>query len=285
MSKSDKLNALIVMLPEKQDWQILHEQNWYRIPINSAPPIIKEGGVEYIAFYHTAKFDEELKWKVVKDAKIKNITIASRLQLFPHEHILSKKAPKRYYKVEITDLKELDQPFVGRRGHRVTFVPTTEEKLFSGQKDFNILFKGSHLEENMCTIIENLGIEFEREWREYVDKKKFYYLDFAIFCQKGNIDIECDGDEFHMGKDNVHKDKTRNNELESYGWAVLRYTTKQFKEESEHIKNTIYKKILDFGGVKRVAESESPYIPKIPQSNQMRLFEEGQAEYRKKKKS
>lgn len=284
MSSKESLNALVAMLPEKQDWQILHEQGWYRIPINTAPPIIKSGDAKYIAFYHTAKFEQDLKWKVVKYAKIKDISIASRRQLFPNEHILSKKAIKQYYKIEIEELIELQQPFISRRGHRITFISTTEEKMFSGKTDFNILFKGSPLEEDMLSIIENLGIEFEREWREYVDAKKFYYLDFAIFCQKGNIDIECDGNEFHMGNDSVHKDKTRNNELEGYGWAVLRYTTKHFKEEREHIEKTIYNKIKDFGGVKKVAEPDIPYYPLKKQTNQMRLFEENETDYSKKSK-
>jgi hypothetical protein len=64
-------------MPEKQDWQILHEQGWYRIPIDKAPPIIKNQGAQYIAFYHTSKFDEDLKWKVVKYAKIKRVAFAT----------------------------------------------------------------------------------------------------------------------------------------------------------------------------------------------------------------
>ncbi len=274
MSKKNSLNVLVAMLPEKQDWQILQEQGWYRIPINSAPPIINDGTAEYIAFYHTAKFEEDLKWKVVTYAKIKRILSVSRKDLFPYESEYSKKAWKKYYKIEIDELLSLEQPFVSNRGHRLTFIPTTEDKLFSGKRNLNLLFKGSPLEEDMLTIVQSLGIEFEREWREYVDSKKFYYLDFAIFCQKGNIDIECDGDEFHMGNENVHKDKTRNNELEGYGWAVLRYTTKHFKEEREHIRSTIYNKIKDFGGVKTLAEPDVAYYPLKKESKQMGLFEE-----------
>ncbi|MEY4903571.1 MAG: hypothetical protein RLZZ292_1386 [Bacteroidota bacterium] len=59
----------------------------------------------------------------------------------------------------------------------------------------------------------------------------------------------------------TYKIKTRNNELEGYGWAVLRYTTKHFKEEREHIFQTIYNKIKDFGGVKTLAEPNVPYYP------------------------
>ena len=91
MSQKEPLNVLIAMLPEKQDWQILHEQGWYRIPINSAPPIINNGTAKYIAFYHTAKFDKDLKWKVVKYAEIRRVLSVSRKDLFPDESPHSKK--------------------------------------------------------------------------------------------------------------------------------------------------------------------------------------------------
>jgi hypothetical protein len=38
-------------------------------------------------------------------------------------------------------------------------------------------------------------------------------------------------------------------------------------------KNTIYKKVLDFGGIKRVADPENPYLPQNPKNRQMSLFE------------
>lgn len=279
MKKNEQINVLVAMLPEIKDWNILRQELWYRIPIHSAPPIIKLGTVKYIAFYHTSKFDENLKYKVVTYGKIKQITQVSRKQLFPFESPNHTKSQNQYYKIEIEELLELEKPFVSRRGHRITFVPTSEDKLFSQYTDFNILFRGSPLEEDMKSIIETMDIEYEREWEEYVGNKK-YRLDFAIFCQKGNIDIECDGNEYHMGNENVHKDKTRNNQLESQGWAVLRYTTKHFKEERDHIKNTIYKKIEDYGGAIKAAEPTVSYFPLKENNAQLRLFREPGSTYK-----
>lgn len=272
MRNKDTFNVLVAMLPERQDWVIVNQNLWYRIPKNSAPPIVQNGTVEYIAFYHTGKFPDELKWKVVKYAKIKRIVTATRQQLFPNEPLNSKKAHKIYYKIEFDGLETLPKPIVSRRGHRGVFVPTTEAKFFSGTTDFNRLFKGSFLEEDMEQIMDEWGIEYEREFREIVDNKKFYDLDFAIFCQNGKIDIECDGDTYHMGNENVHRDKTRNNELESYNWSVLRYTTKHFREEREHIKKTIYKKIKALGGAVKAAEPNIAYYPKVNPYGQTSLF-------------
>lgn len=270
----DELTVLVAVITQIKDWVLLHEQLWYRIPQNTAPPIIKNGNAEYIAFYHTKLFPEELKWKVVKYARIKRIITATRKDLFPDEPTNSTKAHKLYYKIEFDNLLELPKPIESRRGHRLVFVPTTEEKLFSGTTDLNRLFKGSPLEEQMQELIDAMAIEYEREWCEYVDEKRFYYLDFAIFCKNGNIDIECDGDEFHMGNDNVQRDKTRNNELESYKWSVLRYTTKHFKEQKAHIKKTLYKTIEQYGGVLKASEPETAYLPKVNPKGQINLFNE-----------
>ena len=134
--KRENVNVLVAVLPEKKDWQLLHEQLWYRIPINSAPPIIRDGKAEYIAFYHTAKFELDLKWKVVKYARIKRIVTATRQQLFPHESPLSKKAFKRYYKIEFDELIELEKPIVSRRGHRIVFCTNERRTFFQWRNKF-----------------------------------------------------------------------------------------------------------------------------------------------------
>jgi len=271
--RKDIPSVLVAILPKVSDWELLQEKLWYRIPIDSAPSIIKNREAEYIAFYHTAQFKEDLKWKVVSYAKIKRIIIASRKELFPDEFPISIKAEKTYFKIEFDELKFLIQPIISRHGHRGTFIPTTYEKFFSGTTDFNYLYKSSFLERDMEKIMDEMGIEYEREYCIILDKKKFYYLDFVIFCKKGYIDIECDGDEFHMGNKNVHLDKTRNNLLTSVQWAILRYTTKHFEEERSHMKSTIYKTIDKLGGLIKVAEPDITYYPKINSKGQGNLFQ------------
>jgi very-short-patch-repair endonuclease len=267
--------VLIALLPEKSDWYIANTEKWYRIRTDTKnlPINIKDGSSEYIAFYHNSKFDEELKWKVVKYARIKRILVVKRADLFPNEPQNSKKAYRSYYKIEFDELLDLHQPFIAREQRRILFVPTSEDKFFSGSSNFNTLFHNSPLEDNMVRIMEAMDVHFEREWMEYVDTKKHYYLDFAIWCEKGEIDIECDGDEFHMNNSAVHRDKTRNNELESYGWKVLRYTTKHFMEEKEHIEKTVYNTIKELGGAV-VLDKKAEYLPIKPnKKNQLNLFQ------------
>ncbi len=56
-----------------------------------------------------------------------------------------------------------------------------------------------------------------------------FYLDFAIFCKERNINIEFDGDRFHLSEFNVKRDKNRNNILSSLGWSILRFTTEDIR--------------------------------------------------------
>lgn len=258
-------------MPNKKDWQIANEQNWYRIPKEKAPTIIKENRAKFIAFYFPVAFGQNMKWRVSHYAKIKLVTQVSRNELFPNEP-LNEKSQNIYYKVSFEVIEILPQPFISKRGHRILFLSTTEENFFSGSTNFNLLFQNSFLEDKMEKLMDAMKIEYEREWREYVDVKKFYYLDFAIWCVEGKINVECDGDEFHMKHDNVHLDKTRNNELESYGWTVLRFTSKHFNEEKKHIEKSIYQSIKSLGGSLRVSEPE-PFIPKKLDDNQMNLFD------------
>lgn len=148
-----------------------------------------------------------------------------------------------------------------------------QKKSFStGSTNFNKVFKNSYLEEKMIDIMADMNIGYEREYYIHVDNNRKYHLDFAIFCENGKIDVECDGDAFHMGYDNVYYDKTRNNELESIQWKVLRYTSKHFEEEERHIRKTMYKTIKDFGGCLYAHEPETDYKPKTSSIGQMKLF-------------
>jgi REase_MTES_1575 len=270
----EKLNVLVALIPDTKDWVLVQNQLWYRVPQSNAPSIVKNGSAEYIAFYHPASFPDELKWKIVKYARISRITVATRHELFPDEPKNSRKSHKSYFKIQLEELRDLPQPIESRSGRRILFISTSEEKFFSGTKDINRIFKSSPLENQMEELINAMAIVYEREWIEYVDEKRFYILDFAIFCKNGNIDIECDGDEYHMGDNNVHYDKTRNNELESYKWSVLRYTTKHFNEQEAHIKKTLYKTIEQYGGVTKATEPEIAYYPKVNPKGQYNLFNE-----------
>ena len=51
---------------------------------------------------------------------------------------------------------------------------------------------------------------------------KKYRLDFAVFCKKGALNIECDSIKWHSLKSQIIKDKKRDKILKKLGWSILR---------------------------------------------------------------
>jgi len=265
-TKKEPNTVLVAMINDRHDYAHLQNEWWYRIPIDTAPPIIRERKAKLIAFYPTAKLKDE-KWKIRYYGAIRRMTEVSRQELFPDESPNSPKAHKRYYKIELKKLEELPQPIVSRRGHRITFIPTTERRFFS-YKDINFLFNGSSLEDKLFTMLNDASIPAERQWVVY-SKELTFILDFAIFCKSRPIDVECDGDAWHDQPERVHYDKHRNNELESHGWSVLRFTQKDIERRMEKSVSLLYDTINKNGGFQVANESNTyRYVQK---GGQLRL--------------
>jgi very-short-patch-repair endonuclease len=78
--------------------------------------------------------------------------------------------------------------------------------------------------------LKRLQVWAERQELVQVNSR-IYFLDFAIYCIKGNIDIETDGDLWHANPARAAKDNVRNNDLETNGWKVLRFNSQQIQEQ------------------------------------------------------
>ena len=243
--KKEINTVLVAIINEHHDYARIENERWYRIPVDKAPPIIRNRQAKFIAFYPTAKFKEN-KWKIGDYGKIRKITEVGRKDLFPDESAYSNKASRRYYKIELEKFETLPEPIVSRRGHRITFVPTSERRFFN-YTDVNFLFNGSSLEDKLFSALTDASVPTERQWVVNV-KTSTYILDFAIFCQERPIDVECDGDTWHDQPERVHYDKQRNNDLESYGWSVLRFTQDDILHRMEKTASLLYDTINRNGG-------------------------------------
>ncbi|MCX8015367.1 MAG: DUF559 domain-containing protein [candidate division WOR-3 bacterium] len=222
--------ALVAIIQSKRDWQILNKEHWYRIPVKTAPKVLNKA--KFIAFYQTKIFDDE-KYSINYYAKILKIEIVKRIELLPKEstHI---RAYDDYYKVIIGNLMKLPKPIPSLRWRRITFIPTTLKKLLDAT-EINDLWSTSVIEEKMYKHLKKEEIDAERQYF-VTDTEKPYCLDFAIFCKSGKINVECDGEKYHSSKQNVIRDRKRNNDLTSKGWLILRYSG---REINYNIKNCI----------------------------------------------
>ena len=262
-------NVLVAIIPSVADFEIAKSQNWYRIPVKTAPRIIKDNSVKLIAFYHTRVFELE-KYSIRWYGSVRRISIVKRKQLFPFAPS-DEKTENDYYKIEFDPLQQLAIPIISLRHRRMLFIPTTEEKLFSA-KEMNFLFNESPLEECLWSEFVKHNLSSERQLFLSLMKNN-YFLDFALFCKDRNINIECDGDSFHNNAKNIQSDKKRNNLLESAGWSVLRFTSYDITHDLVPSFKIICSTINKNGGIQDVRSLNSYTYISDPSDQQLFLFD------------
>ena len=243
-NKTNK-NVLVAIVPRKKDWEIIKTQHWYRIPVKSAPAIINQ--VKFLAFYQPKVFAKD-KWSVNYYAEVKNFEIVKRIELLPDEpkHVRSE---NEYYKITISELKKLPRPIPSRRWRRITFIPTTYNRLFEA-KEINDLYCTTPIEEKMYRSLQKEKIPAERQLFVY-DTKNPCCLDFAIFCKDGKLNVECDGEPYHSSKEAQIKDRKRDNDLTSIGWSILRFSGKEINQKPIDGIRQIRKTIKSLKGIEQ----------------------------------
>ncbi|MCI5218562.1 MAG: DUF559 domain-containing protein [Candidatus Electrothrix sp. LOE2] len=225
---SDQGEVLIAILNDKRDFSILHDRHWYRIPVSSAHKWLKNRWPpQYIAFYQTKIFGSDA-YSISYYTKVIQVRKVCRQELFPDE-MPNRKSNRQYYQLILNPLQKLPKPIFSRRRRRIVFIPTTWYK-FIHAAEINDLYDESPLEDLLWAEFKRHGISAERQEFVKVDKQN-YALDFAVYCTEAKIDIETDGDSYHVKK--TAEDNCRNNALAAAGWKVLRFTTQQVQEQME----------------------------------------------------
>ncbi len=237
----------------KYTWSLttLQDKGWYHIPKTYAPKIWPP---KWLCFYQGKIFGEEA-YRVKYYGELESYETVPYKVLFPNQ-IESEKGDLPYYRVRLKELKQLSPSIPSFRPRRLTFIPTTWAK-FESAEQINDLFDESPLEDLMWHQLKRLEIKAERQW-EFPIKKKRYFLDFAIFCQQGFIDVEADGDTWHARTDRISSDNERNNQLAKKGWRILRYNGKQIRATSDYCIKEVQETINDLGGL-----SDEGLVPRI----------------------
>lgn len=248
----NKKEFLVAILKDKSDFAILQEQGWYRIPVQRAP---RRWPPRWLAFYQPKAFGNDA-YRVRYYGEVSEIQIVKRKDLFPNE-LPSARSDQEYYRINLKSLEERAQPIPSTRPRRLVFIPTTWLK-FCLAEQINDLFDDSPLEDRLWTEFKGLQIAAERQWGAVL-AEHFFYLDFVLFCNQGQVDIETDGDTWHAQRDRIPKDNERDNCLESLGWHVLRFNSKQIIEQMRtHCLDIIQSIINKLGGL-----TEEGMIPRV----------------------
>jgi len=222
-------NTIVCWLKQKSDLSILLNDGWYRIPVKTNLENLHK--VKYLAFYQSWAFYKSAYF-IKHYGTIEKIKIAKRTELFPNEK-LNEKSNDEYFKIKMKDMNILETPIPSKRSRRIIFINTTLEKLLSAT-EVNDLFNESPLEDSLWNEMKQNNIVAERQF--FIrSSKNMYCLDFAAFCKKGNLNIECDGDSYHISKEKAVKDNRRDNYLTKKGWSILRYSTTQLNDPEECI--------------------------------------------------
>lgn len=168
-----------------------------------------------------------------------------RIELLPDEpgH---KRAGEFYYRIETGELWHLSHSIPSRRWRRIVFIPTTLERLLRA-REINDLYYTSPIEEKLYRALKSAGIEPERQF--YVKEKgRGYFLDIAVFCQGGELDVECDGEVYHSGREKAESDRKRDNDLTAGGWRILRFSGKEIKRNTKGCVRLVQEVTRKLGG-------------------------------------
>jgi len=172
-----------------------------------------------------------------------------RRELLPDETGHAR-AEAEYYKVQLGELKQLPHPIPSRRWRRIVFIPTSLERLLHAQ-EINDLFKVSPIEEKLYFTLQDAGLPAERQYfvREGTSG---YMLDMAVFCRDSNLDIECDGETYHAGRDKAEQDRERDNTLTTAGWHILRFSGRSILSDTDRCVQTVRRAVRRLGGAREV---------------------------------
>jgi very-short-patch-repair endonuclease len=186
------------------------------------------------------------KWAVNWYASVRSLIKARRRELLPGEPTHSR-ADAEYYKVELGELMRLPRPIPSRRWRRIVFIPTSLERLLHA-REVNDLFKLSPIEDRLYFALGDAGLPAERQY--FVrEEGSGYMLDMAVFCRDSNLDIECDGEAYHAGRDKAEQDRERDNTLTTAGWHILRFSGRRILRDTDYCLETVKRTVRRLGGV------------------------------------
>jgi very-short-patch-repair endonuclease len=244
---SNRGKVLVAIMNNLLDFGLARDKHWYRIPVSSAEKWLAERWPpKWLAFYQTKVFGAEA-YGVHYYARVLDIREKRRWELFP-EQPRDQRSQRRYWQLILDDLHRLPRPILSRRWRRIVFIPTTWHK-FIRAVEINDLYDESPLEDCLWAALKRRQISAERQELVPVAERR-YFLDFAVYCTKGQIDLETDGDTWHADPARIPLDNRRDNDLETVGWRVLRLNTAQIQEQMEgYCLPTVIENINRLGGI------------------------------------
>lgn len=206
--------VLIGVVNRKVDLEHLRKDLWYRIPGH----LSFRRSPRYLAIYPTARCGSG-GGGISFYSPIRRITRTRRIDILPEEE-RHPRAEDWYWKFELGPIRKLPRRIENRLRRRIIFGYTTVERLIQVH-EIGELFGIPPLEEIMRRALLKAEITATPQFCVMEKKRCRYRIDFAIFCLKGKIALECDHSRWHQRPARKKKDRERDRWLKRGGWTVI----------------------------------------------------------------
>lgn len=240
-SNRKKTLVLVGVINRQKDLDIAINRHWYRIPAKHIPKRLPA----YLAFYQTRVFGREGK-AVRYYAEVKSSSVVRRLKLLPDEkkHCRGR---EYYYKFNIGRVLRTPKIIHNDSRRRISFGFTTLAKLRSSERICQ-LFDIVPIEDIMRQRFQRSGLRAVHEHCLMEGGRCRYRLDFAIFCKRGKIALECDNEKWHSTSCRRLKDRERDRYLRKHGWVVLRFPGSEIQKDINGCLKKVKKIVNELGG-------------------------------------
>lgn len=224
--------VLVVVINNPRDFEMARDEGWYRIPVKRAP---RQVGADYLAFYLTRALGPE-RWTIPYLSPVLRYRLVRRRDLLPeepdHPH-----ADDFYYKVELGPMRRLPRPIPSRRFRRVTFIPTTLERLLDAQ-EINDLWLGSDVQEQLHQALLYRDIPAEKNY-VVAEGHAPYRADLVIPCLDGGVAVRL-----------AHPRQRPSEELMAAGWSLLYLPPEEVAERLDEVLLQVEDRVREHGGVR-----------------------------------
>ncbi len=254
--RTDKI-VLVGVLKDRRDLDILLAENWYRIPVAHAP----RRRFDYLAFYEPAVFGRQGKC-IRYYARVLDYQTGKRAELLPAEPT-HPGARDYYFRIRVGKVRKLSRSIRNIVPRRVSFGFTTLNRLLKS-KNILQLYNVVPTEQFVGSGLKSAGIKAAAQHYVLCGKKR-YCLDFAIFCVKGAIAVECDNKKAHSGLRECEKDEIKNAFLRRHGWVVIRLREQDIIHDLNSCILRIKRAVRKLGGLDlgRLAERETSRAKRV----------------------
>ena len=175
--------VLVVYVPNPQDFAVIRDEGWYRVPQRQAP---KGLYAEYFAFYFGRQFGPK-KWAIHYYAHNLGHELLFRKDLLPDQPD-HPRAEELYYKVQLSPLITCKRPILSMRWRRVTFIHTTWDRFQDATEINDLYIQGGPYVDRLFATLKERGVQAERGY-QLKENPQGYDPFLVVSCQNGHIEI------------------------------------------------------------------------------------------------